>query len=149
MNCVFFYSWNVHYIFFICISSRHHIHKTCRCSFSLAPFFWDKPERLYNNITLKHSHAFSFFLFFCFLIYVLSFYGSSKVLRTGERKSNLITSPKQNEWQRLENTLIVSHSCSLLILKRLHFFFLLILWSWWGYRKLLSIKFYYNNFKLL
>lgn len=89
------------------------------------------------------------FFFFCFLFYVLSFYGSSKVLRTGERKSNLITSPKQNEWQRLENTLIVSHSCSLLILKRLHFFFLLILWSWWGYRKLLSIKFYYNNFKLL
>lgn len=86
MNCVFFYSWNVHYIFFICISSRHHIHKTCRCSFSLAPFFWDKPERLYNNITLKHSHAFSFFLFLFFLFYVLSFYGSSKVLRTGEKK---------------------------------------------------------------
>lgn len=143
MNCVFFspLKCSLHFLFAV----LQHIHKTCSCSFSLAHFLWDKPERLHNNIILKHSHAFSFFLFFfCFT----SFHFMASLKFSGPERKKQPHYVTETKWM----TTFRENFNSVTFLQPAHFktsaFFFLILWSWWGYRKLLSIKFYYNNFKL-
>lgn len=64
---------------------------------SVSLLFSEINQSVFTTTSLLNILMLFLSFFFFVLFYVLSFYGSSKVLRTGERKSNLITSPKQNE----------------------------------------------------